>query len=270
MINFSSFTDEFVKISAHKSRQESQSDFRKRMAGMVAAPIGTVGASTGMAMGAIRQTYTPKNMAGTTQESSDHASGIHRMAKDMGIPDNVELSNPVVRDLRSASSPGGSAHAMPGVFNGGRPKIQVPLGAHESIAAHELGHVKNHQMVGRVAKRLGSSKFIPAAAGITSGLSGIVGMKSGIATSAIAAGQKDPSYTAGGVNAAIWAPRIADEAMATGHAVRHLTKKHGLMKGLAKSAPLAPAFGSYAAFAGAPLAISAYRKHRLKQKAKAP
>jgi hypothetical protein len=63
---------------------------------------------------------------------------------------------------------------------------------------------------------------------------------------------------------------LADEGMASARAIKHMTKTHGLGKGLWKSKSLAPAFGTYAALGLTPLAITAGRKllnrHREQQK----
>lgn len=254
------FRDELEKLSAAAKQKKPKDSPGARMLGAVAAPVGTGAATTALRVPVMRQGITPSNLR-APQHVAGHEAKIRQMAGHMGVTDALDVDSPINVNFGEASTRG--AAAMPGSFRPSkRHMVRVPVGAPESHAAHELGHIKNYQTLGRVSKRLGLGQRGNIAAPALSMISGSLGAKSGLATSAIAAGQKDPSYAPGAINAGIWAPRIADEAMASAHAVRHLAKRHGLGRGLLKSAPLAPAFGTYATMAAAPLAITAWRKRQ--------
>lgn len=137
--------------------------------------------------------------------------------------------------------------------------VGAPPQTPESMIAHELGHVKNHSRWGLgftagsgISRRL-STTGAPIAAGI-------------------AAGQENPNWTPGLVQAGISAPMLLDEAAASARAGKHLVSKYGLGQGLKKALPLAPAFGTYAAMGLSPLAITAgrklYRRYKTKQQEK--
>ncbi len=145
----------------------------------------------------------------------------------------------------------------PAVAVGG-PKynVHIPDNAKESIIGHELGHIKNDKMWGKVGRGINTASRM--------------GSSLGALPAAFAAGYSDePSWTPGLLQAGVSAPMLIDEGLASARSVKHMVKQHGLWKGLNKSKVLAPAFGTYAAMGATPLAITAVRKHLKKKKEKA-
>jgi len=118
----------------------------------------------------------------------------------------------------------------------------------EAIKAHEVGHVKNVEMVGKMPWGLARSG------------SGMLTSLSGPAAGVYSAVADDPSYTPSMVHLGLSAPILLDEALASLRALHHMTGKHGLGTGMKRSLPLLPAFGSYAAQALAPAGIVALRR----------
>ena len=125
--------------------------------------------------------------------------------------------------------------------------VMAPHNPSEAAMAHEFGHVRNHSKWGKNFTNIG-------------GLSRQVAMMGAPIAGAVAAGQDEPSWTPGLVQAGLASPMLFDEAAASARAAKYLTKHHGLRKGLGHAAKLAPAFGTYAAMGLTPLAITAGRK----------
>lgn len=142
----------------------------------------------------------------------------------------------------------------PAVAVGGEKyQVHIPDNAKESIIGHELGHIKNDKMWGKVGRGVNSFSRLGASVGAL--------------PAAFAAGYSDdPSWTPGLIQAGVSAPMLVDEALASGRAVKHMVKQHGLAKGLSKSKVLLPAFGTYAALGATPLAITGVRKYLKKKK----
>jgi uncharacterized protein YcfJ len=228
-----SFTDELEKLAqVGESKKEKGPDVRGALAGAVAP---------GLAATAFGATALPfaNDLSKSTSQTQNLASKVRA---GMGAPKDTTFV-----DM--------GHHPANNAYNPITKQVMHSTGSREAILAHELGHAKNYAgklrnplIGGRLASRL-------VGGGGTAALTG-----------AIAGGQEDPSWTPGMVNLGLNAPVLADEAMATGRALKYMTKQHGVLKGLGRSAALAPAFGSYAAIAGTPLAITAYRKHKAKQK----
>lgn len=258
-------TDELQKIAAEPV-PEHPDDRMKRYIGAAVAPTGVQMAAAGLGASVM-----PMMGMGKGGNKEQAIARMREMASQMGVdPKGVDFS---AEDFIPAQmQPRGSAKrlraggpmGLPQVQTSPNHAVQVPARAHESMIAHELGHVKNHEMAQRLGKKVGLPNI--GRASLYSG--GPIGQTSSAITSMIAAGQKDPSYKPGLVNAGVWAPRIADEAGASLRAGAHFIRQHGVGKGLMKSMPLVPAFGTYATMAGAPLAITAVRKHLAKKKAK--
>lgn len=136
--------------------------------------------------------------------------------------------------------------------------IQLPWGVGESVAAHEMGHNRNSQLLPRaylggiMASQRLSNLSVPAA-------------------SIYAAASSDPSWTPALVSLALSSPVLLDEALASTRATAHMVGKYGLGKGLRHSSVLLPAFGTYLSHALAPLAITGlkkFMKRRSDEKAK--
>ena len=133
--------------------------------------------------------------------------------------------------------------------------VVLPKGTSEAVAGHELGHRANWKAIDSVVGKPASRGLFRAALmsqGLTSAAS--------IPLSAYTATDPNMSWTPGAVQLGVSAPRLLDEAAASLHAVRHLIGKYGLGKGLREGVRLAPAFGTYAAIAGAPIGITAARR----------
>lgn len=165
------------------------------------------------------------------------------------IPDNMK------QRVRAAGLP---THDM----------VNVAHNAPEATIAHEMGHIKN----GRFWRRMGLGLHAQVARGLSSKAMGarlpIGGMRIPIGPavgSAYAAGAEDPSWAPAAAWAGVSAPTLMGEAAASGRAVGHMVRQHGVMRGLARSSHLLPAFGTYAAAGLSPLAITAWRKHKAKQ-----
>jgi len=132
--------------------------------------------------------------------------------------------------------------------------IQLPSGVGEAVAAHEMGHNLNSQMLPPLAYVAGhniadkiTSYSVPAA-------------------SIYAAASKDPSWAPGLASLAFSSPLLLDEGLASARAVAHMVGKYGLGKGLLHSSVLLPAYGTYLAHALAPLAITGVKKFMKKRR----
>lgn len=133
--------------------------------------------------------------------------------------------------------------------------VVLPKGTSEATAAHELGHRANWKAIdGLVGKPASRGLFRGAL--MSQSLTGLTSMP----LSAYAATDPEMSWVPGAAQLGVSSPRLLDEAAASLHALKHLIGKYGVGKGLRESARLAPAFGTYAAIAGAPLAITGARR----------
>lgn len=121
----------------------------------------------------------------------------------------------------------------------------------ESVPLHELGHAANAE------KTRGANTFVG-----TIGVAGIpIAPISGAILGHLAARSEAKGKELKGVrkvidkhpyltHAALNAPLLAEEGLASGRAANHLRKEYGLKEGLKKSAPLGAAYGSYVGLAG--------------------
>ena len=184
--------------------------------------------------------------------ASDYAKQLHDKQKPKSVRDffggqlDDILKKPSMNEYLQHHPSG-----VPGEF-----AVMSPPNASESAMAHEFGHVRNHSKWGKNFSQIGA---------LSRGASQLGAPIAG----AIAAGQDDPSWTPGLVQAGLSAPMLVDEAGASLRAAKYLTKQHGLRKGLGQAAKLAPAFGTYAALGLTPLGITAgrklYRRHQEKK-----
>lgn len=125
----------------------------------------------------------------------------------------------------------------------------------EGVLAHEAGHSLNAKaqgLRGYKATQLGSR--------------GVAGL-TGAAAAIYSAAATDPSWVPALAHLAVSSPGLLDEMAASARATAYLTKHHGAAGGFRRAVPLLPAFGTYAAAAATPLAITAWRKHRAKRNA---
>lgn len=127
-------------------------------------------------------------------------------------------------------------------------RVVSPLRASEATLAHEVGHAKGkgRGLLQDLAVRTGRPM---------SRMNSLAEVYS--------AGVKKPSMIPGALQLVGSVPQLAEEARASGHALRYLFKEHGVAKGLQKGLSLAPAFGTYLQSAVSPLAIAAYRRRSL-------
>lgn len=124
----------------------------------------------------------------------------------------------------------------------------------EATIAHEMGHARNAQLLGHKNYLLGHL--------LANKLMGITGPVAAIYSGAA----EDPSYAPALLHLAANAPSLLDESTASLRALAHMIGRHGVGKGTLKSLHLLPAFGTYAAHAGAPLGLAALKKHLHKKK----
>ena len=253
----------YAGLTAVKAPPEEESGAQvggRVLGGLAAAQLAP---AAGGAIG-IPVMHFATNRSGMSEQQ--HVENVREMAKQMGISkDDVSVRVPELGTLGEAlTHPHDTPQVVPKLVTGNRHLVTSPIGSHESLTAHEFGHVKNYEGAQALGKRLGMGKGgnLASAASIASRR---LGSGSAMIGSGAAAFQKDPTWTPGLVNAATWAPALADEAGASIRAGAHLIKQHGLAGGLRRSLPLIPAFASYAGVAGAPLAITAIRKHLRKK-----
>lgn len=213
-------------------------------------------------VGAVIGATAVQGAAGHAAMSGEGARGKHdfsksrsarRLAKDMGekkvplAPKNLRHHGPGM---------GHVSEKKDSTSKGLNPGLYLPEGTSETIAAHEMGHLKNWRAIKSLAGGAGANAAFNASQAAFLGSQLL-----GLPATMYAAGSDDPSWTPAVAHTALAAPRLLDEAAASLHAVKHLIGKHGLVGGLSSSARLAPAFGTYAIAGGAPLAITALRKY---------
>ncbi len=250
-----SFCDELAKIAVVTQQPQEGSDNAEHLMGQVAKGVGGayVASKTPGLIGRQVMKTIPLDTPMTEQRMGE-------MAKGMGVKTPVHYVKEPRMGANSAhmwwdpksgmaqmaaKQMGWSPDSMPkapGHVVAGHPHLN------ETILAHELGHAKNYEQLGK-GWRTGV------------GLSTGIGRLSNPITSGIAAGQDDPSWKPGLVQAGISAPMLLEEGMASARATRHLMKQHGMGGGLSRGGKmLLPAFSTYAAQAGMPLAITGARK----------
>lgn len=148
-------------------------------------------------------------------------------------------------------------------------EVNIPRKAPESVVAHELGHVKNRDIIHSISNKMFKTErgklwgrrigwHLPVNLKTPTLLSLAA---SGIANDDDAKGQLAIPATVAAINA----PLLAEEGMANVHALKHLVTKHGIPKGLLKSVPLAGSYGSYLSLGALPLGIALYRRHKKKK-----
>lgn len=254
LTTYAAFADELQKIAEEKK----DSKLRKVVRGGVGVlmPI-LAGGSAGAAFEGLEN----KNKGPILRSTR---ARVQEVAKAMGVSDVGYINSSSVpgpaagytdtfrRAKAGFADLGDKADKFMFPFNRKEFSVNIPYRSSEAVIAHELGHV-------RTMKRLG----LPYIA--LGGLSRMSAKPGTLLSSAYAAGQEKPTYTAGALQAGLAAPMLVDEVAASAQAVNHMRKRYGWKKGLAKSTQLLPAFGTYAAIGLTPLAITALRK-RLKNR----
>lgn len=138
--------------------------------------------------------------------------------------------------------------ATPAYYPADHTIVYNPKRTHESFLAHEVGHAKGG----------GKGNLLKATVATNKHLQGTLAP-----LTAYASGAKKPSYIPAGIQAVAGLPMLAEEARASGHALKYLIGKHGVGRGLLRGAPLLPAYGTYLHAVGSPLAITALRRRQL-------
>lgn len=226
---------------------------KKRAAHAAAAGLATIAANSGATIGLLPYMgRTAKSDADLLEMSLKTIRDAQSTAEGMGFSEKNPMggfhlfNNDSVADrLRT-----GALHDM----------IQVAPGAHESMIAHEIGHVKNYRALTGLSPALSPARDAAVIAGkLVSHLSPI--------TAGIAAFQEKPSYVPSGIAAAVAAPLLLEEGAANIRALSYMVKKHGLGRGLLKSGPLGLSMLTYLTAGLSPLLVTAIRKARAKAQA---
>ncbi len=192
-----------------------------------------------------------RDLQGIINDHGDKGKDLRQIARADQIREQM---GGIGRDELTYDMKSGRGPAV--AVGGPKYNVHIPDNAKESIIGHELGHIKNDKMWGKVGRGINTASRM--------------GSSLGALPAAFAAGYSDePSWTPGLLQAGVSAPMLIDEGLASARSVKHMVKQHGLWKGLNKSKVLAPAFGTYAAMGATPLAITAVRKHLKKKKEKA-
>lgn len=215
-------------------------------------PLAAAGAATPMALNRAALAATERSTASPMLGGGPDQPRLAEVAKKMGF-----------RSGELAYRPSSESYLETKFRPGGKMSFTVGLApnASEAVMAHELGHAQNAKMMGRLRAPFSALKSL-ANMGLYSGPR-ILGRSIPLlpaAASAYAATDGDPSWTPAIGTAALGAPALLEEGMASGRAAGHLIRQHGLGGGLRRSLPLAAAYGTYAAAPLAPAAITGIRK----------
>lgn len=189
-----------------------------------------------------------------TQVVKPIRSGFESIYKKMSpnVPMDFEQKKKMVIDMAKSMKVKGQGKIVVGpagfgYSNNGTPNIRIPDVSNEATIAHEMGHAKNWSPL-----RKHHQKISP----LTSSLA----RNSTTLSSAYAAIQDNPDWTPANINLLANAPKLLDEGLASARAVKYMMGTKGLKSGLSQSKHLLPAFGTYAASAIAPYAITGARK----------
>ncbi len=195
-----------------------------------------------------------KNNAKNPIKEVDHLKNrVSNLAQKMNVPmvDAVEIGSPGFKPKMKnfADLANKVPNQDPSVINDLRKDtIRAKHYTSDATLLHELGHHKN--WIGRSDK----SKFLNNLLRAGTGSAASLGL------SAYTATKKDPDSDAGKYFLAASAPKLIDEAVASGRAVNTMRKMHGWKGGLKKSLHLLPAFGTYLAGATLPLMGTHFNK----------
>lgn len=168
--------------------------------------------------------------------SSSGRGHLRTMLKGMQVSRQMGAGLPFVNTL-SGIGP---------AFSPDTGQLYLPPGTSEAVIAHEVGHRRLHQLMGKYLEVPDQiSRLMAQAAPITGAWAGA---------------SKDPTRLPGYIQAASAIPHLFNEVGATAQAMYHMGKRHGL-EGVAKAWPLIPALGTYAGNALAPLGVARLREH---------
>lgn len=182
------------------------------------------------------------------------AMGLDQLVKGKKAPSPHQIASEMKQKINFLLK--GPAAAGLGLRNGKPVTVMYSQPSDsEAVRAHEIGHLKNHKVVGRKAIAF-SRQHLGTLMGLTGPAAGLY--------SAVA---DDPSYIPAAVHLGLSSPTLLDEGLASLRAYRHMVGKYGLGTGSLRSLALLPAFASYAAPALAPAAIVALRRHLKKREA---
>lgn len=222
-----------------------------------AAQFGAAAVNLGLAAATYGMMKSP-SAPGTKEKMIQH---VKEMGRKMGVM--MDLPKGTAVKVPETFGESWNPHYMPGTtakllaILGNPPEgghVSIPTYLRDAIIAHELGHAMNDQVVRTTAPNM----LVPYR--VVEGLSRAGGTALMPTLTSMAARQKDPSYVPGAISLLLTSPMLAEEAMASIRAARFLMDEHGLGRGILKSLPLLPAFGTYASIAAAPLAVAYVRK----------
>lgn len=236
------FADEVQKIAQRSKEDPGKKVMRGVMGGVVAPGVAQT------AMAGLHKAMDDTNPMVRGKEETSRL--VRQVAKDMNLKDVIHsqrFGSAFAADSDLAKTVG---MKIPKGSKGHW--INVPTGSGEATIAHELGHVKHMKKIPGYMRATMTSRR--------------VGMPASGIASIYSAAKEDPSYGAAIGSSAISAPFVLDEASANAQALRHMVGRHGLRKGVSRSLHLAPAMGTYLTVAGAPVAITAVRKHLRKKR----
>ena len=190
-------------------------------------------------------------------EDIDSSAQVRRMAKKMEVNRPLHV---VVKKDEGAGQGGG--YLLFKEWSGKKKdEIHLSKGVPEAIAAHELGHSKNHEAIEKALKAIGLGEKSHKALQTASGVGHVVGeFVSTISTMMAMGGKMKPDSVKKAVlvTLALKSPRLLDEGAASLRAASHLMEEHGVKDGLLHSLHLLPGFASYVLPVLLPFAGNAY------------
>ena len=264
------------KLAKEKKKEESsKKQIRKAIAGLVGGAGAGIGANTAGMFAAnklskknavspdqmkkqvekFKKSHNLKTPVYTEEDSPVSIKNSVFITKP-GVKNFKELKNEV-GDAGTVFTPFGALHFKGRDFTDDEKKHGfVHLGTNgdktdESFPLHELGHAANVEKTRGANLKIteignAAAKFSPISGAILGHLAARSEAKGKELKGIRKVIDKHP-YLA---HAALNAPLLAEEGLASGRAANHLRKEYGLKEGLKKSVPLAAAYGNYLGYAG--------------------
>lgn len=244
-------TNRFSKLAAkelkkRKSRQQEMSDAIQRDARY---SLGTMATNMGLFGTTLALLKSKSQPAGEAM-----VERVKDLADKMGLAPGSEYpSVHIPSTLKERWSP---------FYSPDDHLVNIPSHSRDAIVLHELGHAKNSETMKSI---MGGTLETPYR--LAEQVSRLGSTVTAIPMVSWAARQKDDNlnYTPGIIQAILSAPMLAEEAAASARAVATLVQEHGALKGIGKSLPLLPAFGTYATIAAAPAVVTYLRKRALQR-----
>lgn len=259
---YDTFSEEFNTILTESQEKTATSYNELSAKQRKRADLHTAAARAGISLATMlpHVVHGPMETLMNTGRSHIHIDDI---ARDMNVPMEKVIKNiPSVFDFAPTGPSAGYLREKDGPH---KAILNIPRNTNEATIAHELGHVKNWNMASRLDKgKLGDALYHGYF--LSRQAAPALGLAAGIYSMA----HEDPSYIPAVLNLAANVPTLLDEGMATAHAVKHMVKSKGMLRGIAKSLSLVPAYGTYAGLALTPLALVAARKRILENAKKSP